>query len=125
MKRFFLVFTAIFFLIPFLYGCNNAKIYWLTEKAKEAHDDGNNQKAIELYKKVIELEPNNPNNYWELGIAYLDSGEEEKANEVIAQLRKLGHDDYADKMEELIRKSKSPIIRRKVEDKELKYIDYQ
>ena len=81
-KSFFLIVLFIFFSTS-LCSCEKVqkdlKVYWWAKEARDAHDEGNYDKAIELYKKIIELAPDDAVAYWDLGIAYLDMDDEKNA----------------------------------------------
>ena len=80
----------------------DVKTFWLNKQAREALDEGQLEKAVELYKELIELTPDDPGLYWDLGVAYSDMGEKGKARKQIEHLRKSGHEDLASRLENLI-----------------------
>ena len=120
--QYFYQIIGIVILLQFFCGCDQVKSYLWSRQAQEAHSEGEYQKAIDLYKKLIELEPSDPGHYWDLGIAYFDSGNEEKAREQIGKLRKIGQEEYAKRMEEVFRSSEH-VIQRGVIDKRTKSVD--
>ena len=122
MIRFFISLVLCALLLPLFSGCDNFKVYWWSRKAQEAHNEGEYDKAIGLYKQIIELNPDDPTFYWDLGIAYFDKGDIVNTREIIHKLKKMGHKDFAGKMEEQLRKSEHTIQRR-AGDQNLKYYD--
>ena len=91
--------------------------YWWAKQAQEAHSNGEDKKAEELYLKLVELNPDNPDNLWDLAILYLDLNQEKKALEIRDKFEKIGQKEYAQKLEEVIRSSQHTIHRSVAEDK--------
>lgn len=72
-------------------GCGQkimAQFYY--SQAGEAHNKGNYPKAIELYQKYLSISPNDPEVNYNMGVAYLDSGDKGKAQEQVKKLAALG-----------------------------------
>lgn len=53
----------------------------LIEQARMAYQSGDSDKSIDLYKKLIDLDPDNPNAYGELGNVFYTKGEWKQAGE--------------------------------------------
>lgn len=112
-----------FFILALLFftfsGCDKLSglnKYWWTKQAQEAHSNGDHKKAEELYKKVIELGPDDPGNYWDLAILYLDMNQNKKALEIHKKYKAMGADDYAKRLEKVIRSSQHNISRKLQDD---------
>ena len=43
------------------------------------HDQGEHEKAIEKYKKAVEIDPNFLRTYYNLGLVYLNTGQKDEA----------------------------------------------
>lgn len=77
----------------------------LYSRAQSLHDQGKYDKAIAVYKKILELEGEHDDVIYDLGVAYADKGDEENARNQVETLRKVGRSDLADILEEAIRNS--------------------
>ena len=73
-------------------------------KADAAYNQGNFEKAIELYKKLIEQDAQKADLYWKIGIAYYSNGEKSNTQKQIIQLKKLGKNDLANDLQQLLNK---------------------
>ncbi len=103
MNRFPLVILCLLFLAVFA-SCTKIENAWLLIKADTAYNQGNFPKAIDLYKKIIEANPEGADLHWKLGIAYFSNNEKENVKKEIAQLRRLGKKDMANDLEHLLNK---------------------
>ncbi len=91
-----------FTMLVFLTSCDNIRNSWKTIEASTAYNQGNYDKAIEIYKELIERNPNKADLYWSLGIAYYSKGEKLLVQKQIVQLRKLNRFDLAKDLEQLL-----------------------
>ena len=73
-------------------------------KADTAYNQSHFKEAIELYKKLIEKDPQRSELYWKLGISYYSDGDRFNTRKQISQLRKLGKDDLANDLQQLLDK---------------------
>jgi tetratricopeptide (TPR) repeat protein len=71
--------------------------------------NSNPGRAVLYFKEVIKSMPN-PNAYFGLGIAYFASNQREKALEVITQLRDMGQNDFADRLETSVRENRKVVF---------------
>ena len=83
----------------------NQTLGWIYLVGKNA----NPAKAVIYFKNVIKSTPN-PNAYFGLGIAYFGDNKREKVLDVITQLRDMGQDEYADKLEKSVRENRKVIL---------------
>ncbi len=83
-------------------GCKGFDEQLILNQAERCHDSGNFEEAIRLYTLLIERDPENkvhPDKgfvRYELGMAYLDSGNRPKAKEQIETLKKMSYKDLAE-----------------------------
>ncbi len=110
-RQFHVISPIILAILLTLGGCDSWNQYWWAKQAEEAQSNGDNKKAVDLYQKLIEVNPNEPNNYWNLAILYLDTEQEKKALEIRDKLKKVGRDDYAQRLDEVVRSSQQSIHR--------------
>ncbi|MBF0490419.1 MAG: tetratricopeptide repeat protein [Candidatus Omnitrophica bacterium] len=66
-------------------------------------------RAIIYFKDVIKTIPN-PNAYFGLGIAYFANNQREKVLDVITQLRDMGQEDFADRLEKSVRENRRVVL---------------
>ncbi len=90
-------------------SCGRAKAAVFSEKAYDYHNKGEYAKAVEMYNKLIALEPENPVNYWDLAIAYADMKDFNAARKQAAKVRVFDA-QLADQLDLLIRKSSRGIM---------------
>ena len=101
----YLMLLCLFLLSSFIMSsCRKAESSWDLIKADTAYNQGNFEKAIELYKKLIEQDPQKADLYWKIGIAYYSNGEKFNTQKQIIQLKKLGKNDLADDLQQLLNK---------------------
>ena len=91
-------------------SCAKAKSAILSEKAFRQHNEGNYDKAIVTYKRLIALDPKNAINYWDLAVAYIDKGDSKSAKLQVEQLRQLGENELANQLDFLVRKSGQAVM---------------
>jgi tetratricopeptide (TPR) repeat protein len=65
--------------------------------------------AIKYFKDVLRSNTN-PNAYFGLGIAYFSDNQREKVLDVITQLKSMGQDDYASRLEKSVRENRKVVI---------------
>ncbi len=73
------------------------QILW--NKANSAYSKNNLQRSIEMYKKIIEIAPEDESIYFNLGVAYLDVKNIKGAHQQIDKLQRLGKYEMADELE--------------------------
>ncbi len=89
-----------------LLGCKGFDEQLILNQANRCHDSGNFQEAIRLYTLLIERDPENkvhPDKglvRYEMGMAYLDSGNRAKAQEQVEALQKMSYQDLAKALSE-------------------------
>ncbi len=71
--------------------------------------NANPRKAVAYFQDVLKVNPN-PNAYFGLGIAYFGDNQREKVLDVITQLRGMGQDDFADRLEKSVRENRKVIL---------------
>ena len=89
-----------------LTSCKAIKIPWLQVQAETAYNQGNFEQAVKLYEQLIELKPDSDMYHWHLGICYFSQGKTYKAQKEVVQLRKIGAEDLAKDLEQLIAREK-------------------
>ena len=65
----------------------------------------NPERAIIYFKDVIRTSPN-PNAYFGLGMAYFSDNQREKALDIITQLKMMGEEGFANKLEKALRENR-------------------
>lgn len=70
--------------------------------ADAAYNQGKYEKAIKIYKELLEENPSEPMLHWNLGISYYSSGDLLNCSREAVKLRKLGKQDLAKDLEQLI-----------------------
>lgn len=94
-----------------LLGCQGFDEQLMLNQANRAHDSGDFAKAIRIYEKLLERDPDNkvyPDNaliYYELGVAYLDAKDRVSALKQVEALRRLGANDFVKVLEGLLKAS--------------------
>ena len=63
-------------------------------QANRSYDKGNYARAIEKYKKLIEFDPSDSSNQYNLGVAYIYNNQPDQARAQVQKLRDLGKDEY-------------------------------
>jgi len=71
-------------------------------QANTAYNQGKYAQAIELYKKLVDENPDNPEYHYQLGLSYFSKGEKFRAQQKANRLRKLGRTDLAESLEQLL-----------------------
>lgn len=90
------------FLLLIFSSCQKIKNSFVFFDAEIAYNQGNFDKAIKLYKQLLEKNPDDPNLHYQLGAAYFSKGEKLKVQKQIAKLRKLGKENLAKDLEQLL-----------------------
>ena len=96
-----------------LLSCSGFEGQLMYNEAQRAHNQKNFQKAIMIYEKLLKDDPKNkihPDNEiirYDLGVAYLDSGNRRKALEQIKYLKSLKRNDLVGQLEKLAQMSDS------------------
>jgi len=97
-------------LIVLLFGCKGFDEQLMLNKANRLHDQGKLQEAIAIYNRLLVMDPDNkvhPDNAlvaYELGMAYLDAGNRQKALEQVNLLRRLKRADLAQILDEAMKR---------------------
>ena len=71
-------------------------------QANTAYNQGQYDQAIELYKKLVAENSNNPEYHYRLGLAYFSKGEKFQAQQKVKHLRRLGRTDLAENLDQLL-----------------------
>ena len=93
---------------PLLVSCQGFGEQILYNRADDAHRKGDYETAIRIYKKLLAEDPQDkviPNNaliHYDLGIAYIDSGNRQKVPKQIDILKKLGREDLANELKKAL-----------------------
>ena len=85
------------------------------QRARNLHDHGKIDEAIEVYKKILEKVGDNSEVHYDLGVAYADKNDVVSAKKQMAILRKLDRSDLAEVLSTVIRDSDSTRIRKKLQ----------
>lgn len=99
-----IVFVMIFLSVLCLSSCQKLKTSWMMIDAEAAYNQGNAQKAVDIYKKVIETNPQQADVHWKLGIAYYTLGEKLNMEKEIVILRKFKEMNMANDLQQLLDK---------------------
>jgi len=89
-------------------GCSGFEEQLIYNDAQRAHNKKDFKTAIRLYSKLLEDDPHDkihPDNAilrYDLGVAYIDSGQRRKAMEQVQALKKLKQKDLAKQLEKLL-----------------------
>ena len=102
MKRFLFI-LLIIGMGAILSGCDQLKVAYWSAIAQSATNNGSFAKAEALYNKIVDLQPNVAENYWQRGMLYIAMKESRKVLQDSATLRKLKRNDLADQLEQLLR----------------------
>ena len=92
----------------FLTSCNGFDEQLNYNEAQRAHNKRDFDKAIRLYQQLLEGDPQNkvhPDNaiiHYDLGVAYLDIGEREKARRQADALKRMNREDLAEQLSKLL-----------------------
>lgn len=89
---------------PLLVSCQGFGEQMLYNRADDAHKKGDYETAIRIYKKLLADDPQDkviPDNaliHYDLGVAYIDSGERKKVPKQIEILKKFGREELASEL---------------------------
>ncbi len=87
----------------------------LYNKARNLHDHGHLDQAIEIYKKILAKEGEHSEVNYDLGVAFADKGDIENAKNQVAVLRSAGRTDLAEVLDNVIRDSNSHRVRKRLQ----------
>ncbi len=87
----------------------------LYNKARNLHDQGQLDKAIVIYKRILEMQGDHSEVNYDLGIAYADQGDVTNAKNQVEILRSSGRSDLAEVLAEVIRDSNSQRVRKRLQ----------
>lgn len=87
----------------------------LYNKARNLHDHGHIDKAIVIYKRILEMQGDHSEVNYDLGIAYADYGDVTNAKNQVEILRSSGRSDLAEVLAEVIRDSNSQRVRKRLQ----------
>lgn len=90
--------------LAILGSCAKVEQSFTYMQAETAYNQGDLNKAVELYKKLLEKTPNDASLHWRLGTVYFSKGEKLRVQKEIIELRKLGRDDLASDLKQLVEK---------------------
>ncbi|MCB9758036.1 MAG: tetratricopeptide repeat protein [Candidatus Omnitrophica bacterium] len=87
----------------------------LYQKARNLHDHGKVDKAIEIYKKILTMEGDHSSVNYDLGVAYADKGDIMNAKNQVQVLKDSGRSDLAEVLAVVIRDSNSHRVRKRLQ----------
>jgi tetratricopeptide (TPR) repeat protein len=87
-------------------SCKSFNSEVLYQYAERLHDEGKFDKAIVIYKKIIEHDPKNAIVHYSLGTAYANLRDIKNAQEQKSALVQLGRDDLAVELDKVITRAK-------------------
>ncbi len=87
----------------------------LYNKARNLHDRGHLDQAIEIYKKILATEGEHSEVNYDLGVAFADKGDMFNAKTQVEILRNSGRSDLADVLDNIIRDSNSQRVRKRLQ----------
>lgn len=87
----------------------------LYQKARNLHDHGRVDKAIEIYKKILTMEGDHSSVNYDLGVAYADQGDVMNAKNQVKVLKDSGRSDLAEVLTVVIRDSNSHRVRKRLQ----------
>ena len=91
-----------------LSACSGFEEQLIYNDAQRAHNKKKFDLAIQLYQKLLDddpdnkIHPDNANIRYDLGVAYIDIGERQKAQHQVKELRRLKRADLAEQLEKLM-----------------------
>jgi len=101
MRNFSLSFFSVLFILS-LTSCDKVKSSFELIKADTAYNQGQFDKAIKIYERALEGNPQNGEVQWKLGIAYYSKGDRDSVKKQEMKLRKLGEEKLAQDLEQLL-----------------------
>lgn len=97
--------SAIFLVLAYRFSLfSSAKRETLRYQATKAHDHGHYDKAIQIYKKVLKMSPDDADINYNLGVAYISDNQIKEAQEQMQKLTELGNEEYAGILKNLMEK---------------------
>ena len=85
-------------------SCQKIKSTMKFTEAETAYNQGNFDRALEIYLELVEMSPSDASLYWHLGTVYFSKGDKAGVQKQIKVLRKLGRGDLADDLAHLLEK---------------------
>jgi len=85
-------------------------------KARNLHDKGHINQAIEIYKNLIKANPKNSEVQYDLGVAYADQRKWSLAENQVSILTDMGRGDLADILRTVIRDGNSSMVRKNLQN---------
>ena len=102
--------------MTFSLACDKSLIpRMIYQKARNLHDHGHVDKAIEIYKKVLTMEGDHSSVNYDLGVAYADKGDIMNAKNQVQVLQDSGRSDLAEVLTVVIRDSNSHRVRKRLQ----------
>ena len=86
-----------------LTACDNFKTFFLSAEAEHALEREDMDTAIDRYQKLVNLNPKEPEYYFDLGYAYLQKGDFDNVDQVILKLDHLGQKEMATELQKYLR----------------------
>ncbi len=90
-------------------GCKDLKGIWIDSQAQRATDNNQFDKAVSLYQQLIDMEPGNYSNYWNLASVYLKKKDVKMVEKQLVKIRSLKEDEVADDLEKALKKLKDEL----------------
>ena len=84
-------------------SCGQINTAWMAIQADTAYNQQNYDKAIDLYKKLLKIQPANAKAQWQLGVAYYSNNNMLGVQRQIIRLKKLGRKDLAQDLEQVMK----------------------
>ncbi len=101
MKR-VLIIAFLAFISLGLCSCDSLRVAVFSAQATFARNSGQLEKAETLYKKIIDLQPDVPEHYWELGTLYISANKRFQARQQLEIIKKMGRQDLAETLQKFI-----------------------
>ena len=83
-------------------SCQKLKVAYLKFKVDKLNTIDELGKAQSIYRRLIELEPDEYSHYWNLGIVSIQLNDKKTAGKVVEQLEGLGQPDLAQELKKFI-----------------------
>ncbi len=103
-KRRLCLFISVWVSAFTLMSCHNIQRYWKSLKAETAYNQGNMDKAVVLYKELLEKNPSDANLQWKLGTVYYSKGDLLNVRRQVLKLENMERHDLAKDLRELMAK---------------------
>lgn len=96
-------------------ACKKLNQQIMYSRARSFHDAGNIDKAIAIYQKLIEMEKDNSEVLYDLGVAYAQKNQMALARGQVKKLKSIGRKDLADVLESVIHSGDAKRVREQLQ----------